>query len=140
MPSSRHPCGPSFTSDFHLLAHLSCPPSPSTLQPELVLSKMEICLRHPPLNPRQWLPTVLRCSPDALTCLFASPSPSGPTDLPLTLWAAGTGASPGPMGSILSLRGLCCTDFSARNSLLPWLVDSTSIGLSFSVSLLANLP
>ena len=103
MPSSCHPCGPSFTSDFSWPTS-PAPPSPSTLQPELVLSKMEICLRHPLLHPPQWLPSVLRCSPDALMCLFVSPSPSGPTDLPLTLWAAGTGASPGPMGSVLSLR------------------------------------
>lgn len=80
MPSSRQPCGSSFTSHFHLLAPLSCPTLMPLMATRAVLSEMETCLWHPLLNPPQWLPSVLRLVQVALMCLFVSPSLSGPTD------------------------------------------------------------
>ena len=137
MPSSCQLCGASFTSHFHLLALLSCPTLMPLIATRAVLSEMETCLWHPLLNPPQWLPSVLRLVQVALMCLFVSPSLSGPTDS-----LSGLQAQESPQGpcALFSLQGLCCADSSARKFLLPQLVDSTSVGLSLSVSFLANLP
>lgn len=56
MPSSRQPCGSSFTSHFHLLAHLSCPTPTPHMATRAVLSEMEICLWSPCLIPRSGSP------------------------------------------------------------------------------------
>lgn len=48
MPFFCQPCGSSFTSHFHLLAHLFCPTLMTLMATRAVLSEMVTCLWHPP--------------------------------------------------------------------------------------------